>query len=40
MGGRKLPVLFLKLLEQPHILNGDDRLVGEGLEKRDLALSK
>ena len=25
-----------QLLEQPHVLDGDDGLVGEGLEQRDL----
>src|SRR5262249_25144496 len=30
MGCRKLLVLRLQLREQPHVLDGDDRLVGEG----------
>jgi hypothetical protein len=30
-------VLGLELLEEPDVLDGDDRLVGEGLEQRDLA---
>ena len=29
-------VARLQLLEQPHVLDRDDRLVGEGLEQRDL----
>ena len=29
-------VALLQFLEQPHVLDGDDRLVGEGLEQRDL----
>ena len=29
-------VALLEFLEQPHVLDGDDRLVGEGFEKRDL----
>ena len=28
----------LHLLEQPHVLDGDDRLVGEGLDQLDLTL--
>src|SRR5215467_8316396 len=32
----QIPVACLQLPEQPHILNGDDRLVGEGLEEGDL----
>src|SRR5262249_1879050 len=31
MGLREGTVLFLELREQPHVLDGDDRLVGEGL---------
>jgi hypothetical protein len=27
---RQLPALLLDFVEQPHVLNGDDRLVGEG----------
>ena len=30
----------LHLLEQPHILDGDHRLVGEGLQQLDLARGK
>ena len=33
MGVRQRLVLILQLREQPHILNGDDRLVDEGLEQ-------
>ena len=29
-----------QLLEQPHVLDGDDSLVGEGLEQRDLFVSE
>ena len=36
MGLRERPVLLLQLREQPDVLDGDDRLVGEGLEQRDL----
>src|SRR5262249_15775048 len=36
MGLREGLVLLLQLREQPHVLDGDDRLVGEGLQKRDL----
>ena len=28
----------LQLLEQPYVLDGDDRLVGEGLQQLDLAI--
>ena len=27
---------FLEFLEQPHVLDGDDRLIGEGFKKFDL----
>ena len=27
---------FLEFLEQPHILDGDDRLIGEGFKELDL----
>src|SRR5262249_41094408 len=40
MGCRQRLVLILQLLEQPHVLDGYDRLVGEGLEKRDLLLAE
>src|SRR4030095_13116901 len=36
VGGRKRTILLLQLLEQPDVLNGNDRLVGEGLQERDL----
>src|SRR5262245_16597958 len=36
MSRRQRPVLILQLREQAHVLNGDDRLVREGLEQRDL----
>ena len=31
---------FLEFLEQPHVLDGDDRLVGEGLEQLDLLVGE
>jgi hypothetical protein len=31
----KISVASLQLLKQPHVLNRDDRLVGEGLEQVD-----
>src|SRR5690349_6924236 len=31
---------FSELSEQPHVLDGDDRLIGEGLEEFDLRRSK
>src|SRR5262245_18136368 len=31
-------VALLDLLEQPHVFDGDDRLVGEDFKKRDLLL--
>src|SRR5713101_6228485 len=33
---RQVAVAGLQLLEQAHVLDGDDGLVGEGLEQRDL----
>jgi len=33
----QIPVARLELLEQPHVLDGDHGLVGEGLEEGDLA---
>jgi hypothetical protein len=33
-------VLKLQFLEQPHVLNGDDRLVGEGLDERGLLVGE
>ena len=37
---REFGVARLQLLEQPHVLNGDDRLVGECLHERDLLLAE
>jgi hypothetical protein len=34
----QVPVADLQFREQPHVLDGDDRLVGEGLEQSDLPL--
>ena len=31
---------FLEFLEQPHVLDGDHRLIGEGFEKLDLPVRK
>src|SRR5262249_12356592 len=36
----QLPVARLQLLEQPHVLDGDDSLVGEGTEQGDLAVGE
>jgi hypothetical protein len=36
MGLRERPILLPQLGEQPHILNGNDGLVGEGLQQGDL----
>ena len=33
-------VALAEFLEQPHVLDGDHRLVGEGLEKRDLLVGE
>src|SRR5262245_60505960 len=30
----------LQFLKQPHVLDGDDRLVGKGFEQRDLIISE
>ena len=38
--GRLLLQRFLQFLEQPDVLNGDDRLVGEGFEKGNLFVRK
>ena len=35
-----LPALVLDLLEQPHVLDGDTRLVGEGLRQFDLLVGE
>src|SRR5215468_452402 len=40
MGLCECPVLRLQLGEQPHILDGNHGLVGEGLQKLDLAIGK
>src|SRR2546428_822682 len=34
------PILLLQLLEQPHVLDGDDSLGSEGLEEGDLPRSR
>ena len=33
-------IALLQFLEQPHVLDGDDGLVGKGFEKRDLLCLK
>jgi hypothetical protein len=33
-------VARLQLLEQPHVLDGDHGLVGEGLEQRDVLVGE
>jgi hypothetical protein len=38
MGIRQGPILLLQFREQPHVLDRDDRLVGEGLEERDFVV--
>src|SRR5262245_33528334 len=38
MGGGERLILLLQFCEQPNILDGDDRLVREGLHQFDLAL--
>src|SRR5262245_14731971 len=40
MGLGERQVLLLQLREQPHVLNGDDGLVGEGLEEFDLFIQE
>ena len=40
VGDRQGLVLFAELSEQPHVLDGDDGLVGEGLQHRDLRVRK
>ena len=37
---RQVAVARLQLLEQPHVLDGDDGLVGEGLEQLDLLVGE
>ena len=39
-GFAQLCVALLEFLEQPHVLDGDDGLVGEGFEKRDLLIGE
>src|SRR5262249_39296255 len=36
----QLAVARLELGEQPHVLNGNDRLVGEGVQQSDLPISE
>src|SRR5215471_6486163 len=38
MGLRERTILLLQLSKEPHILDGDDSLVGEGLEEGDLTV--
>ena len=33
-------VALLQFFEQPHVLDGDDRLVGEGFEQLDLSVGE
>jgi len=40
MSLRERAVLFLQLREQPHVLDGDDGLIGEGFEEIDLLVCK
>src|SRR5262245_24561614 len=40
MGFTERPILFLRFREQPHVLDGDHGLVGEGLEQSDLAVGE
>src|SRR5215470_20000691 len=35
-GGRQVSIACLQFGEEPHVLDRDDRLVGEGLEQLDL----
>src|SRR5262249_3278280 len=39
-GGGLLLQGLAQLVEQPRVLDGDDRLIGKGFEKRDLLISK
>src|SRR5215467_9575112 len=39
-GLTELLITRLQLLEQAHVLDGDDRLIGEGLEERDLVVAE
>ncbi len=36
----QLRITLLQFFEQPHVLNGDDRLVGEGFKQCDLLIRK
>ena len=36
----KIAVAFLQFFEQPHVLDGDDGLIGEGFKQRHLPLGK
>ena len=40
MGLSEGTILLLQFREKPHVLNGDDRLVGKGLEERDLVVGE
>jgi hypothetical protein len=40
MGRGQGAILLLQFREQPDVLNGDDRLVGEGLEERNLPVAE
>ena len=37
-GFAQFRITLLQFLEQPHVFDSDDRLVGKGFEKRDLLL--
>ena len=37
---RQLGVAHLEFVEQPDVLDGDDRLVGEGLQQRNQLIGK
>jgi hypothetical protein len=39
-GFGSLPVCLLELLEEPRVLNGDDRLIREALQQGDLLLGE
>ena len=38
VGRRERPILLLEFREQPHVLDGDDGLVGEGLEQGEMLI--
>jgi hypothetical protein len=40
MRGRECLILLLQFVEQPDVLDGDDGLVREGLEQRQLPVGK